>query len=115
MRSLATSILFLILFSSCQVKVQHPGAIDSLDNDTYDTLLIAQSVLDNTKVAIKQGKLPDYAKSVSNNAGIVYNTLHELWLDYRSNPTKTTAEKIIDATSRINQLISELRGLGVNP
>jgi len=108
-------LLLGLLLTGCgkNTVVQHPGAIDSLDSKTYDVLLVAQNVLDNAKVAYKQGKLPETAKAAINAGGVVYTDLRELWLEYRAKPDATLVEKITSATLKINQFVLELRGMGV--
>jgi hypothetical protein len=102
-----------IVACGVNVKARHPNAIDQLDSNTYDTLIVAQSVLDNAKVAVKQGKLPDSAKPVINAGGTAYSVVRELWLEYRANQNTPLANQIIAATPELNKIIMQLRGLGV--
>jgi hypothetical protein len=111
-------ILFLLLLISPACKtatVQHPGSIDKLDSTTYDVLVASQVILDNTKIAINQGKLPASAKQISNAAGFAYNELRDLWLQYRSNPDASTATKVKAAVTNLDGFVAKLRGLGVKP
>jgi hypothetical protein len=105
-------LLLLLLLAGCAKSI-HPGQIDSLDGKTYDTLLVAQSVLDNAKIAISQGKLPQSAKPVINGMGAAYGELRELWLQYRAMPNSVLSDKIIAASLEINRFILEMRKLGV--
>lgn len=116
-RTFIPIMLLLFLMPACQksIIVQHPDSIDALDSNTYDVLTTAQSVLDNTKIAINQGKLPAFAKAISNNAGAAYNTLRDVWLQYRANPNATIAEKVKAAALTLNDFILQLRGIGVKP
>jgi len=111
----ATCILALALLTGCtrSALVRHPDAVDELDARTYDTLLVAQAVLDNAKVEILAGRLPASAKPTVNAAGGAYDTLRELWLTYRAKPDASVAEKIAAATLIVNRYILDLRGLGV--
>jgi hypothetical protein len=104
-------IMLLALTMACAKQIR-PGAIDKLDSSTYDTLLVAQGLLDATKVSILQGKLPDSAKPIVNQAGMVYDQARNLWLLYRANPNQDTAKLVIDATAQLNTFIAQLRGLG---
>lgn len=117
MKRFAPIILLLLLTVGCQksIYVQRTGSIDKLDSMTYDTLLVAQALLDNTKIAIQQGKLPASAKVISNDAGKAYNILRDCWIFYRATPNESTAKAITDASLIVSKFIAELRGLGVNP
>lgn len=109
-------LLLLFLFIGCNktIYVTHPGSVDKLDSQTYDVLLTTQSVLETTKQMIKEGKLPPSVKPLLNNAGTAYNDLTLLWLDYHNKPLASKTEKIISATTILNNLILQLRGLGAN-
>jgi len=111
-RNLISLALLLLLSIGC-AKTIRPGSIDAVDSKTYDTLLIAQSVLDNAKVAVLQGKLPASAKPIINSCGEAYNKLRDVWITYRANPDAELEQRIISATLELNRIILELRGLGV--
>jgi len=111
-RNLISLALLLLLSIGC-AKTIRPGSIDAVDSRTYDTLLIAQSILDNAKIAVVQGKLTDSAKPVINRMGEAYNLLRDLWLQYRATPNAAIEQKIIAATLTVNQFILDLRGMGV--
>ena len=113
MKQAITTLALLLLLSGGCAKSIHPGSIDAVDSRTYDTLLVAQSVLDNAKIAFKQGKLPDSAKPVINRMGEAYNLLRDLWLEYRANPSAAIEQKITAATLQVNRFILDLRGMGV--
>lgn len=110
-------ILALIFLAGCgrSALVRHPDAIDELDARTYDTLVVAQAVLDNAKVAILAGRLTPNAKPVVNAAGSAYDTLRQVWLEYRARPDASLAERVVTATLTVNRSILELRELGVKP
>jgi hypothetical protein len=115
----AIPILFLaLILYGCQVKI-HPGAVDQFDSATYDTLIVAQSVLDSAKIAFAQGALPAEAKAIINKAGESYNLLRDAWLGYRAAKTeadKGNAKAAVDAAViAVNQFILDLRKLGVKP
>jgi len=107
-------IALLLLISGGCAKAIRPGSIDVVDSRTYDTLLVAQAVLDNAKIAFKQGKLPDNAKPVINAAGEAYNALRDVWLSYRAAPGAALEQRIISATLELNKVILELRNMGVS-
>ncbi len=98
--------------------VVHPGAVDNFDSNVYDTLTIAQGVLDQAKTEFAQGKLPATAKTVINDAGGAYNLLRDAWLGYRavkqtnpSDPAQEYVAKINALLPQINQFIADLRKL----
>lgn len=106
-------LAILLAGSNCRTHVPHPGQIDNLDGQTYDTLTVAQSVLDNARIQYTQGKLPATAKPVINGMGAAYNELRDLWIQYRANPDASLSSKILTATNNVNQFILELRKQGV--
>jgi len=108
-------LLLLLLLAGCgkNTIVRHPDAINSLDSRTYDALTVAQSVLDNAKIAIAQGKLPVTAKPIANAGGKAYNELRDIWLEYRANPTASLEQRVIAAALELNRFILELRNMGV--
>lgn len=108
-------LALLLLGSGCNRSAipRHPNAIDQLDSNTYDTLIVAQAVLDNAKIAVKQGKIPESAKPIINAGGAAYNAVRDLWLDYRASPSVSLADKIFSAVAELNKIILQLRGLGV--
>lgn len=112
MKRLLPITLLLILAGGC-AKTIRVGAIDKLDSDTYNTLTVAQVLLDNAKVSIIQGKLPDTAKLIVNNAGKAYNALRDSWLAYRANPVADTSSRMTAAALEMSRCIADLRGIGV--
>ena len=115
MKRLAPLALLLFMLGCQKAVVPRPGSIDKLDSVTYDTLLVAQALLDNTKIAIQQGKLPASTKQIVNEAGRAYTVLRDCWLQYRAAPNEETSQRIANASLRVNKFIAELRGLGVQP
>jgi hypothetical protein len=111
----ALPIVMLLLLTGCAKNyVVHPGSVDVLASKTYDTLLVAQSVLDNAKLAITEGKLPATIKPVINNAGSAYTLLRSMLDQYQKSPNETLAQRIMDQTDIVNKFILNLRGLGVS-
>jgi hypothetical protein len=115
----AVLILFLLtLGPGCKTAVvQHPGSLDQFDSSTYDTLTVAQSILDSAKVSYLQGKLPESAKPIINKAGLAYNTLRDAWLGYRSAKDAIQKQNYIElvnaAIPAVNKFILDLKALGV--
>jgi hypothetical protein len=79
---LTTAVLLLSL-SACAHYVVHPGALNPTDSAAYDALLIAQSTIDQAKVAFTAGQLPVTAKDPLNTLIASYNVAHQSWLTYR--------------------------------
>lgn len=108
-------LLLLLLMAGCgrNATVRHPNAIDQLDSNTYDTLIVAKAVLDEAKAELISGKLPGSAKGVVNACGAAYNVLLPLSKQYHDSPDATLAGKISAATFELNKIILELRNMGV--
>lgn len=105
-------LLALLLCGGCaKATVPHPGQVDAVDGKGYDTLIVSQAAINEAKVQLKAGKLPESAKPTLNAAIAAYNELHTVWLAYRANPEASVADKVIAATVEINRLILLLRGM----
>lgn len=107
-------VQFLIILGcvSCANRQIHPGAIDSFDSTTYDVLMISQSVLDEAKVQLKAGKLPESSRAVINRAGSAYDIARDAWLTYRASApaSRTTqAEKVTTAITNLNSEIAKVK------
>jgi hypothetical protein len=61
----------------------HPGAINQVDSATYDTLLIAESAIDQGRTDYRAGRLPTQAKDALNALVDTYNVARASWLTYR--------------------------------
>jgi hypothetical protein len=97
------SILFL---SSCaKPTVQHPGALNSFDNNAYDTLRVEEKTLLSIKADLPTTPLltPAYnlAKEQYNTTIAAYKTYH-LALQAGSNPDTTAlSAAITDLVARV--------------
>jgi hypothetical protein len=70
----------LVFISSCAVHyVVRPGALNTADSAAYDTLLAAESVINQARVE----KLSPEQKDVFNTVIRAYNVARESWLTYR--------------------------------
>jgi hypothetical protein len=74
----------LLPFSSCAAHYAvHPGALNPADSAAYDTLLVAESVIDAARSAIEAGTIPRTEKDALNILLHSYNVARESWLTYR--------------------------------
>ena len=61
----------------------HPGALNPADSAAYDTLLIAESTIDQARLDFKSGQLPTGAKPALDALVSSYNIARNSWLTYR--------------------------------
>jgi hypothetical protein len=61
----------------------HPGALNQADSVTYDTLLIAETAIDDARADYQAGRLPGNTKSAFDTLVRCYNLAHQSWLTYR--------------------------------
>src|SRR5262245_31606002 len=55
---------FVLLTPACAMHYQiHPGALNTIDSAAYDTLLIAETVIDRARLDYTSGRLPATAKA----------------------------------------------------
>ena len=71
--------------AGCSMHYQmHPGAMNLTDSAAYDALYIAETTIDQARVAYQAGQLPVAARDPLNTLIRSYNVAHESWLTYRS-------------------------------
>lgn len=58
MKRLIPVILLAAALAACAARPIHPGAANSFDSTTYDTLITAKSVIDSTKVDLANNAFP---------------------------------------------------------
>ena len=61
----------------------HPGALNVTDSAAYDTLLVAEAVIDQGRLDYQNQTLPPRAKDALNTLIKAYNVARESWLIYR--------------------------------
>jgi hypothetical protein len=79
-------LLFPLLFtiSACAAQyVIHPGALTRTDSVAYDTLLIAETAINQARTAYQAGNLPKESKATLDALVQAYNVARESWLTYR--------------------------------
>ncbi len=103
--TLGTALLLAVLVtlaSACAVRYTvHPGALNKTDSAAYDALLIAETAIDQAKVA-NQGE----PKDVLNRLIQAYNVARESWLTYRG--VLTTSDPPQAYLDRLNQNLTDL-------
>lgn len=102
MKRIATLVLAVSLLGSSgcksQAYVQHPGAINTFDSQTYDILISTKAVIDQTKTDLANGAWSATVASKVRtvlNTGLVpaYNALDVAYQAYHTaaNPSGSTA------------------------
>ena len=71
-RKLAAVVLVVAL-AGCHGYQVHPGAVNTFDSKTYDSLLVAQSVIDTSRAQFASGALPAKFKPAANKAIVAYD------------------------------------------
>jgi hypothetical protein len=70
----------LLSASACAAHYAvHPGALNTADSAAYDTLLIAESMIDQARI----GPIPPAGKDALDTLVQSYNVARESWLTYR--------------------------------
>src|SRR5215467_361007 len=79
------TIPLLFLVSACTAHyIPHPGALNKTDSVAYDALLIAETTIDQARLEVHAGNLPEKAKAPLEELIRLYNVAREAWLTYRS-------------------------------
>src|SRR5437867_1615748 len=77
-------IPILLSVSACRAHYPiHPGALNMADSAAYDTLLVAEAMIDDARVAYQLGRLPMGATDLLNTLIHSYNLTRQSWLAYR--------------------------------
>ena len=87
LKTLAASLLVLCAFCSSGCAALHydvhPGSLNATDSAAYDTLLIAQAVIEQARADYQDQQLPPDTKGVINTLVQSYTVARESWLTYR--------------------------------
>lgn len=83
-RQRSALLLAVLLLTSCAAVQLHPGAVNKGDSSAYDVLLIAQAVIDQARVEVNSGTLPDTLKPGLMRLIDSYNIARMSWLTYRN-------------------------------
>ena len=92
------AVLPLAFTISCasQNYIVHPGAVNTFDSQTYDTLIVTHSVIESTKADLAAGKFPagkvaDGVKAALNALVLSYNVTDTAYLVYHTAAAAGTA------------------------
>jgi hypothetical protein len=91
----------------------HPGALNTADSAAYDTLRIAESVIDQARVDNQTQPLTTEAKDALNVLVRSYNVARESWLTYRGAVTTNVPSDAYFAqlNKNLSDLTIAIRGL----
>jgi len=92
-----------------KVTAPLPGAINSFDSTTYQTLMDAQAAINAVKADVASGKLvpTPIQKSVLNQAISDYDLAQAAWHAYHSGATSDTA----GLTAAIDQIVADIAAI----
>ena len=80
----AVLVAVLLCSSGCAAHYAvHPASLSAGDSAAYDTLLIAQAMIDQARSALQAGQLPVSTKDTLNTLIHSYNVARASWLSYR--------------------------------
>jgi hypothetical protein len=86
LKGIGLILIFPLLLSASACTAHytiHPGALNQADSAAYDALLIAETTIDQARLAFQAGLLPDGAKKALDALIRSYNLARESWLIYR--------------------------------
>jgi hypothetical protein len=106
---LLLAIPLLLVTPACAMHYSvHPGAFNQVDSAAYDTLLIAESTIDQARLDFESGQLPAGAKPALDALVRSYNIARASWLTYRGAiSTNAPADLYL---SQLNQNLTDLAG-----
>lgn len=106
-------ILILCLFlTGCAAKTYtvHPGAVNTFDSQSYDSLLVAHSVIETCKADLAAGKFPasiaGNVKTSLNDLVTAYNVADTAYLAYHAAAVQGTA-----TTAQTTAVTNALQGV----
>jgi hypothetical protein len=75
---------FLLVTPACALHFPvHPGALNQIDSAAYDTLLIAEAIINQARLDFQSGRLPSKTKPALDALVESYNIARGSWLSYR--------------------------------
>jgi len=77
-------LAMLLFLTACAMVQLHPGAVNKIDSSAYDVLLISQAVIDQARVEVTAGTLPENLKPGLMRLIDAYNAARTSWLTYRN-------------------------------
>ena len=96
------------------------GALNAVDSAAYDTLLIAETAIDQSRMAYQSGQLPSDSKDALDTLIRSYNAARDSWLTYRgaiatNTPSGQYMEQLNKNLSDLTSAIRALKRKGVKP
>src|ERR1051325_5552749 len=73
-------ILFVLLASCMHQVTVHPGALNAADSRIYDGLTVAQAAIDQARIELNAGRLPEASRQPLNALIAAYNAARTAWL-----------------------------------
>ena len=107
---LLLAVSLLLVTPACAIHYNvHPGALNQVDSAAYDTLLIAESTIDQARLDFQSGQLPAGAKPALDALVSSYNIARDSWLIYRGAiSTNAPADAYL---ARLNKNLTDLAGM----
>ena len=98
LKTVVIVVLVPVMFvtNACAVSryAVHPGALNRTDSVVYDSLLVAETAIDQARVDEQAGRLPIGIKPALNDLINTYNLAREAWLTYRNAISTNTPSDI---------------------
>jgi hypothetical protein len=91
----------------------HPGALNTADSAAYDTLLVAETTIDQARQGYQDGTIPVGTKDALNTLIQSYNVARESWLTYRGALSTNTPSDLYfqQLTKNLTDLTTAIRNL----
>jgi hypothetical protein len=83
LKAIITSVLVLSMVACAAHYQIHPGSLNVTDSAAYDTLLIAETVIDQARADYQTRQLPADTKDALNKLIQSYTVARDSWLVYR--------------------------------
>jgi hypothetical protein len=121
LKILGLLLLMPLMLSTTACALQyriHPGALNVTDSVAYDSLLVAEAVIDQARLDDQKEALPAAAQAALNTLIQSYNVARESWLIYRGALANNVppdefirqlAQNLSDLTNAIRALRERLR------
>lgn len=109
-----TAFIVLVILAACVAHYAvHPLAVSAADSAAYDVLLVAETAIDQARLDLKAGQLPDNAREPLNTLITAYNLTRDTWLTYRGAvTTDVPAQNYLDQLNKnVSALASAIRAL----
>jgi hypothetical protein len=115
LKNLAPVLLVPLVLSTtaCAHYMIHPGALNAVDSAAYDTLLVAETAIDQARTDYQSQQLPPKAKDALNTLIQAYTVSRDAWLTYRGAvAAKVPADAYFqDLNRNLAALVTAIRAL----